>query len=173
MRETKKISIAAILSALSVVVLYFGSVFEVLDLSCAAIASIAIIFAQIELKSFYPYLIYATASLLSLLLIPSKFSALLYVLFGGLYPLIKRFAEKYTGAVRFLIKLIAFALIMAIAVLMLVFVFLVQIEELFTPYYLAVLAVCFVTFILYDYALSLMITFYFNRLRKKIQKYLR
>ena len=93
MRQTKKISIAALLSALSIVVLYIGSVFEVLDLSAAAIASIAIVFAQIELKNPYPYLIYAVVSLLALLLLPSKFSAMVYVCFGGIYPMVKELAE--------------------------------------------------------------------------------
>ena len=152
MREAKKISLSAILSALSVVVLYFGAAFEVLDLTCAAIASVAIIFAQIELKSFYPYLIYATTSILALILIP-PYSALLYLLFGGLYPLIKRVAEKFNNPLHLLIKLIAFILIMTLVVLILS-LFLAPTENLFTLYYLAVLAVCLVTFFVYDYSLS-------------------
>lgn len=171
MKKSKKISISAILSALSVVVIYLGSVFEVLDLSAAAIASIAIIFAQIELKSPYPYLIYATTSVIALLTVP-PYSAILYVLLGGLYPLVKTHVEKLPRIVKIIAKTACFLLIMGISAFLLVFVFLLPVGELFSLYYLGVFAVCAVTFFLYDYALNLMIAFYFHRLRKKIKKYL-
>ncbi len=173
MKKTKKISISAVLSALSVVVIYLGAVFDVLDLTACAIASIAIVFAQIELKGYYPYLIYASVSIISLLILPQKFSAMLYVCFGGIYPMIKKYAEKYPGARCLIIKIIGFALIMTVSVLLLLFVFLTPTAELFSLYYLAVLLLCAVTFFLYDYALTLMIAFYFHRLRKKIQRYLK
>ncbi|MBQ5800708.1 MAG: hypothetical protein IIW20_02385 [Clostridia bacterium] len=172
MKKSKKIAISAILSALSVVVIYLGSVFEVLDLSAAAIASIAIIFAQIELKSPYPYLIYATTSTLALLLIPSKFSALLYVLMGGLYPLVKQPVERLRKTPKILMKTACFLLIMTISAFLLVFVFLLPVGELLSLYYVGVFLVCAVTFFLYDYALNVMIAFYFHRLRKKIKKFL-
>lgn len=173
MRQTKKISIAALLSALSIVVLYIGSVFEVLDLSAAAIASIAIVFAQIELKNPYPYLIYAVVSLLALLLLPSKFSAMVYVCFGGIYPMVKELAERRAGLSCLIIKLFGFLILMAVSAFLLVYVFLLPKAELFSGYYLMLLALCFVTFIIYDYALTVLIGFYFRRLRKKIQKHLR
>ena len=173
MRKSKKISISAILSALSVVLLYLGSVFEVLDLSAAALASIAIVFAQIELKNPYPYLIYFTVSLLALLLLPSKFSAMVYVFFGGIYPMIKEFAERRPGIVCLLIKVAGYLLLMSVAALALVYIFLLPAAELFSAYYLAIFALCTVTFVLYDYMLTVLISLYFRKLRKKIQRYLR
>ena len=173
MRKTKKISISAILSALSVVLLYLGSVLEVLDLSAAALASIAIVFAQIELKNPYPYLIYFTVSLLAVLLLPSKFSAMVYVFFGGIYPIIKEFAERRPGIVCLLIKVLGFLVLMLIASLALVYIFLLPKAELFSTYYAVVFLLCCVTFVLYDYALTVLISLYFRRLRKKIQRYLR
>ena len=173
MRKTKKISISAILSALSVVLLYLGSVLEVLDLSAAALASIAIVFAQIELKNPYPYLIYFTVSLLAVLLLPSKFSAMVYVFFGGIYPMIKEFAERRPGVSCLLIKAAGFLVLMLIAALALVYIFLLPKAELFSTYYIAVFLLCCVTFVLYDYALTVLISLYFRKLRKKIQRYLR
>ena len=55
---------------------------------------------------------------------------------------------------------------------MLVFVFLLPVGELLSLYYVGVFLVCAVTFFLYDYALNVMIAFYFHRLRKKIKKFL-
>ena len=173
MRKTKKLSISAILSALSVVLLYLGSMLEVLDLSAAALASLAIVFAQIELKNPYPYLIYFTVSLLAILLLPSKFSAMVYVFFGGIYPMIKEFAERRTGLFRIIIKAVGFLVLMLIAALALVYIFLLPKAELFSTYYIVTFLLCAVTFVLYDYALSVLIGFYFRRVRKKIQRYLR
>ena len=48
MRSTKKITLSAMMCALSVVILALGAVFEALDLTAAAIASICIAFVYIE-----------------------------------------------------------------------------------------------------------------------------
>ena len=53
MKYTKKIALAAILSALGVVVLLIGSVITLLDLTMVAIASLLVVLAVIEIGGGY------------------------------------------------------------------------------------------------------------------------
>lgn len=48
--RTRKLAVSAMLSALGVVILYLGSVINVLDLTMVAIASLFVFFAVIELE---------------------------------------------------------------------------------------------------------------------------
>ena len=82
------------LSALGVVVLYLGAIIEVLDLSLAALAPVLVIYVAIELGGSWPWLVYLVTGLLSLLLLPQKFGAVVYLLFTGFYPMVKKWAEQ-------------------------------------------------------------------------------
>ena len=83
--KTHRLAVCAILSALGVVLIYFGSLIEVLDMSAAVLASVGCIFAAIEFGGAYPWLIYAVTGVLSLILVPNPISALMYILFFGFY----------------------------------------------------------------------------------------
>ena len=72
MKETKKITVCAMLAAFSVVLLAIGALFNVLDLSMAVIASLPVLFAHLEFRKSYPWLLWAVTSLLSLLLVTLK-----------------------------------------------------------------------------------------------------
>ena len=81
MRSAKKLALAGILSSLCVVFLFVGSLFQTLDLSAAAIASIIVLIAYIELGKGWSLGVYAVASLLSLLLLPQKTAAAVFAFF--------------------------------------------------------------------------------------------
>lgn len=165
-------AIASILSALGVVVVWLGSVIEVLDLSAVAIASFAIAFAHIELKGYYPYLIYVTTSALLLIIMPIKAATLMYVCFGGVYPTVKLFAERAVKPMCILIKGVSFVVLVALGGLGMYLIgdpFL----SMGTWYIVGLGVLALVTLVVYDYALTVVISFYTFRLRKKIQKYLR
>ena len=165
-------AIASILSALGVVVVWLGSVIEVLDLSAVAIASFAIAFAHIELKGYYPYLIYVTTSALLLIIMLIKAATLMYVCFGGVYPTVKLFAERAVKPMCILIKGVSFVVLGALGALGMYLIgdpFL----SMDTWYIVGLGVLALVTLVVYDYALTVVISFYTFRLRKKIQKYLR
>ena len=172
MKSTKKIAIASILSALGVVIIWLGSVVEVLDLSAVALAGFAIAFAHIELKGYYPYLIYATTAALLMLVMPIKVATLMYVCFGGVYPTVKLFAERSIRPIGMLIKGVSFVLLIGLGALGMYLIgdpFL----SMGRWYLVGLCALALVTLAVYDYALTVVISFYTFRLRRKIQKYLR
>lgn len=166
MNKTKKISIASVLSALGVIFLYIGSVVNVLDLTMAAIASILVVFAVIELGGGYPYAVYFVTALLSLLILPEKFTALLYALFAGFYPIAKAAFERLHPAVAWVLKLSLFntGLLLLIALLSYLF----HLPDTGLDFTAAVFALANITFAVYDIALSRLITLYIVKLRKRL-----
>ena len=79
------------LAALASVLLVLGSLVDVLDLSCAAAASLGVVYARIEYGAKWSAAVWLCASVVSLLLFPRS-APLLFALFAGPYPLFKAFA---------------------------------------------------------------------------------
>ena len=167
-RRTRTLTLCSILTALGVVIMYLGSFIEVLDLTIAVVVSLLCIIAVIEVGGSWPWLIYAATSVLSLLLLPNKFPPTVYLLFTGFYPMLK---EKLEGKIRLrgllmAIKLIIFNVSMVLMMLASYYVLSLPAE---TEYMLIALAVLGnVTFLLYDLALTRLITVYIVKLRPRL-----
>ena len=108
--KTRVLALCSLFSALGVIILYMGSLIEVIDLSMAVIASLLVIVAVIEIGGIYPWLIYAVTSALSFLLLPNKFVAVVYFAFAGFYPILKEKIEKVKGLICAVLKLGVFNL---------------------------------------------------------------
>lgn len=168
-KKTRNLTVAALLAALGVVLLGVGALVEVLDLSMAAIASLLVVFAVIELGGAYPYLVYGVTSLLSLLLLPAKTPALIYALFAGYYPIVKATLEKHLPrGLSLLVKLLIFNAGLALSVFLTLRFFLPEGNTAWTwQYWLLLLGTP--VFLLYDFALTRLITFYLFRLRERFR----
>lgn len=94
MKKAKKITVSAILAALSVVLLWLASVFPILSLSLIAIAGLLPAVVVIECGLAPAAAMYAVSCILALLLAPDKSCAILYAVLFGDYPFIKYFAER-------------------------------------------------------------------------------
>ncbi|MDD6799832.1 MAG: hypothetical protein PUE85_05385 [Firmicutes bacterium] len=162
--KTKNIALSAVLIALGVVILYIGSIINVLDLTMAAIASLIIFFTVIELQGKYPYLIYAATGLLSALILPDKYAAVVYILFAGIYPIFKEMFERLHSVICWILKLSMFntSLLLTIAVS----VYALHIEDTGLGFTAAVLLLGNLAFVLYDIAMTKLITLYLIKLRK-------
>ncbi len=167
--QTKHLAVGAMLTALGVILLSLGTVIEVLDLSLSVIASLLCVYAVIELRGPYPWLIYASTALLSLLLLPQKTPALIYALFSGFYPILKAKFEARSRVVSAVCKLVTVHLsLLAIYGAMRIFLP-AEIEGLAPGWLLLGLyALLLVTFLLYDHCLTRLITFYLLKLQKKL-----
>lgn len=166
----KKIVVAGVLAALSVIILYLGCAIEVLDLTMSAIVSLLVVVIVIEMGYKYAWLTYIATAILSILLLPQKSPAIFYACFMGFYPIIKSYLERINSALaRWIIKLVV-----GNAALALMFILM----SLFLPdefeggwlmlvtYLLGIIA-----FLMYDVALSKLITLYFVRIRDRIKIY--
>lgn len=165
--KTKCVTFSALLAALSVVLLYAGALFEVLDLSFAAIASFAIVLSVIEIGGIYPYLIWLCTSALSLVLLPNKFIALVYLLFAGIYPILKAKLEGLRPVFSWAVKISLFNMALVLLWVATKFIFALPDEGVVLE--IAFFALANAAFVLYDIAMSKIIILYIVKLRKRFQ----
>ena len=119
-QKTKRLSVSALLCALGAVLLCAGRLFDgSLDLSMAALASLIAVWAAEEMGGVYPWLIWLVTALLALLLIPLNTAAWEYLVFAGLYPMLRVLFEKVPLVPRILIKQVLFNAVIALGVLIL------------------------------------------------------
>ena len=184
--KTKKMTLGAILSAMGVALLFIGSFIETLDLTMAALASFFCIFAVIELGGMYPWLIFAVTGVLSVILMPYSMTGWFYLIFFGYYPILKEKLERLKKPVSWILKVLILNLALAISVLAAYFLFFGQtgtgnLLDAFTLVFgesdagvsmaIAVWALANLTFVIYDIALTKLITLYFLKLRDKFKKF--
>lgn len=94
--------------ALGVIVLFLGAIIEVVDITMAAMASFIIIICVIELGGYWPFLVFSATAVLSFLLLPNKAVVLIYVLYFGFYPIIKKHLERLPRIFSLLAKIAVF-----------------------------------------------------------------
>ena len=180
-KKLKNLTVGALLSALSVAILAIGGVIQALDLSVAAMASFICVFAVIELGGMYPWLIFAATSVLSVMLIPSNFGAWSYILFFGYYSILKEKIERLKPAFAWVLKMLIGNV--ALAILLFGFgtitygtglSFVELVGQVFDTRVGGVFAVgCILLveffFVIYDIALTKIITFYFTKLKHRFR----
>ena len=167
-RRTKCLTVGALMAALGVVILALGSLLDTLDLSVAAVASFFCVYAVIEMRGPYPYMVWAVTAGLSLLLLPQKSPAVFYF-FLGFYPIIKEKIERLPALPAWILKLVWLHFAGALIWLGLRYLFAPGAEYDTRAWYL-ILFYCgvVVCFVLYDIALTRLITFYFRRLQNRL-----
>ncbi|HCW54350.1 MAG TPA: hypothetical protein DG753_11565 [Clostridium sp.] len=162
--KAKKIAESGILIALTIIVLYAASILPVSKLTVLTIAScfIPIAIMQTSLKN--TIIIYVASSLLSLFLIPINI-ALSYILFFGIYGIIKYYIEKSKNLIiEIILKLIIFNILCSIIYFTVKNIFILPST---LPIWIIILGAQ-VVFLVYDYALSLIINYFYDRFHKYI-----
>ena len=171
-QSIKQLTVCSMLVALGVIFLGIGSLLEVLDISMAVIASLCVIIAVIEYGKSAPWLVYAATSVLSfILLMYNPLPAIFFSLSFGFYPILKEKLERKPKVISWLLKEIIFNVCLAIIMVIYLLIFY-QGTSLSIPFpWLIVLAIllCEGVFILYDIALTRMITFYVIKLRHRFK----
>lgn len=94
MKDTKKITLSAMLTALGVVIMLLGAVIETLDLTVGAIASLIVVFVFVEIGKPYHWLVWLCTSLITALIYPGSALWIEYFLIFGIYPILKAYIEK-------------------------------------------------------------------------------
>lgn len=169
--DTKRITTCAMLAALGVILLYLGSLIEVIDLSMAVIASLLCVVAVVEYGKGAPWMIYGVTAILSLLLLPNKTPAAMYTLFFGFYPILKEKFERLNGVLAWVLKEIVFnASLIVIGMIIVIFMPDKDNALIRNPIIVGgAVAVCELIFVLYDVAMTRLITFYLLRLRSRFK----
>ncbi len=169
-----KTVLGGILSSLAVTIMLFGSIIPFATFAVPAIASICIFFFVIEYGVKFAVVVYVAISILSAFIVPDKELAFMFILFFGLFPIVKYFIESKLKptTVQWIAKLIfcnaSIALIYSL--LLFVFVFPVirqELEQYSNLMLVGLMVLGNITFILYDIAFTRLIYSYVNFYRKK------
>lgn len=169
--DTKRLTVCAMLSALGVVLLYLGSLIDVLDISMAVIASLTCVIAVIEYGKGAPWSIYGVTSILSFILLPNKTPAAMYAIFFGFYPILKEKFEKQKKVVSWVLKEVVFNVSLVIMGFAMYFLTMTADNTLFSaPTFVVFLILAAeLVFILYDIALTRLISFYIISIRHRFK----
>ena len=156
--NTKEIARGGLLAAAAVALLYVGgTAISVGPAAClvAGVTSAVPLMKHVRLKT--AVTLYLAVSILSALLVPRKMVVAAYVLFCGLYPIVKFCVECYVPRRRQMdLKLAYFNIMLVIAAALAIFVFLPQFS-LSGFRLVAVWVAANIGFVIYDVALSRLI----------------
>ena len=174
MSQTKKITLSALMVALGTVFMVIGAVFEVLDLTVCAMASLLVLFIFLEIGSYYPWLVWICTSLATALLYPASIIWAEYALVFGIYPLIKSYIEKLPKWSWFIVKLAYInAVIWGLFAICEILLGLPFFDAEGTGMVVLLYVLMNVAFIAYDLFITVMVRFYYDRLRQRFKKFLK
>lgn len=159
----KNIAFGGVLIALTLATLYLANLIPINTLALLTIASCYIPIAIINCDFKTGILIYISSSALSFFIIPINIS-IMYGLFFGLYGMIKYFIEKLNNLpLELFIKFIFINL----SLILIMFLFKSSLGyEISSLLFLFLLNIAFFVF---DYALTLIITFYLSKIHPKLK----
>ncbi len=173
MKQTKKITLAALLAALAAAIM-LCAYFPYLTYAVPALAGGVMVVAVIELSGKWAWLAYG-ASVLPVALFAENEAKLLYLLFFGYYPIVKSLLERlHSRVAEYVLKLTLFNAVVAVYGWATVNLLGIPMEEIpfLGQYGIAVLwAAANLVFLLYDVALSRAIAVYMWRLHPQIKKW--
>lgn len=166
-KEIKKITLSSVFSGLIVVLILLGTFIEILDITVAAVCALAVYIIQIEAGGKYPFLVYLTASILSLIFTPLSTATLYFVGFFGYYPILKLKLRKSKKYLRKVICVLVFNVSMVVLMLLFKAVFALQNEP--AVMYVLLLITSNVFFFCFDYLLDVFTFIYIKKIRDKIK----
>ena len=177
MSKSGKIALGGLLTALGVVLMFLTGLIPIGTYALPAIAGVLLIVAVIEIGAKWAWMIYAAVAVLSLLFAADKEAALLFVLFFGYYPVLKSFLERISNKVLSWISKFAVFNVAVVACFFLAVNFLQLPEDSFTvfgiylPWVFLILGNA--VFLIYDIALSGLVSTYVEKLHHRVTKTLK
>ena len=174
MKNSIKIAMCSVMTALSVALLFLGGIMFAFGYIMPIVTSAFMIILKKTLSSSSAAITYVSTSILSMILVPDKECVLMYILFFGYYPLIYHALEKVRiKPVRCFIKLVVFNASQLLVQLMLVYIFHIPfLDEGEGKVFNVLFAILMnVLFAVYDFAIKAFWRIYVEKIEKRIKKY--
>ncbi len=172
-KQTIRVALCGVLSGLSVVIMAASIVDPALSYCIPMVAGALLLVPSIEFGTGAAMMAYAAVSFISMMLLPSKESPLMYVFLFGLYPVIKKYFERIQRRLpEYLAKFAYFNIAAAAAVSIATFVLGIPLDDGTLGKWAVPLMLLFgnAAFALYDYTLTLAVTLYVRRLQPQLRK---
>ena len=165
-----QVALVGVLAALSLVLLLLASVSPSGRMGIVAVAGLVNAAAVISGGLHAGFLCWAVAGILGLILSPDKGNVLLYLVFFGLYPMVKSLIEQLRKApLEWLCKLAFFNVVLTFCWLVLRDVLLAGLPAVFEQLWVLYVGGN-VVFLIYDYGFSKLVMFYAARIDKAIRR---
>lgn len=165
--RVKRITLSGILLAFTVISVFLAATLPTSKLSLYALSSLFMAVIIIEFGTRAGWAFYLASAILSVLLVP-RLEVIPFIVFFGVYGLIKLYIERIPGRViEYVLKLIYFNICLALGLFFLKEIILGGIN-LTAPVYI-IAAVLELVFLIYDYIYTLFIRFYGGRLKQKLK----
>jgi hypothetical protein len=167
--SSKSLALGGILTALTVLSVFFADIMPANTLSLYALSSFFVAIVLIETGVKVSWIFYFATSLLSFIIVPDKTMITPFISFFGVYGIIKHYLEKYTKkVVEYILKYLFFNANVVLAYFLIRVLF--ETRTLFkgAPLWV-VFAALQVIFLVYDYIYTLFIQYYMSRIRKSLK----
>ncbi len=175
MKQSSKAALGGIVAALSLVLLISVAVVPFLTYALPAAAGVLIIFVVIEMNKRWAIGVYAAVAILAMILVPNKEVAMMYLCFFGYYPILKAALEKSLPRwAEWIIKIIVFDVTMFLSYAFMIRFMGITLDDMddFGKWAVPMLlGLGTVTFVIYDIALTKIITVYMQKWRKLFKRY--
>lgn len=171
-KNSLKIAVCAVFTAMSVVLLFIGGAAFVLVYLMPMITSLLMIILRKTFGVSAAMITYTATSILSFILVPDRECMLMYVLFFGYYPVIYPSLEKIK-ALKWAAKFLIFNSMVALIQLALIYVFGIPFLEEGEGIFIIVIfaALMNILFVIYDFVIKNTFLLYEKKLEKRIKKY--
>lgn len=175
MKNTKKITLCAIMSALAAVIMLVAY-FPYFTYAVPAFAGLCVMVIVIEIGCKWAFLTYLSSAFLAFLFAETE-SKLIYICFFGFYPILKCIIEKLgKPIIEWVLKLLVFNICVVSLYYIFAEVLMLSFEDMgrFAEYGAVILLILGNTvFIVYDFAVSRLSFTYYDKLHSKIEKLLK
>ena len=178
LKSVKKIALGGMIAALCIVLMMLTGLLPMAEFALPALAGVLLIMLVVEISPKWAFLVYIAVAILSLLLAPSKDSAVFFTAFLGWYPIAKSKLENIRKpALEWIWKILIFNFSIGVGLVAAIYLFRLNdyMEILQDSVWFLALGWLFlnVVFVIYDIALTRLITAYIKWFRPKyIQKIL-
>lgn len=175
MKNSKVIAYSGVATALSVVMLFLGSIFWVLGYTMPLVASLVMIILLDSISQKSALLTFISTSIISFILLNDKECVLLYILFFGYYPLIRdKINDIKPKFLSYLLKFITFNAAMVLTQVLCVYVFGIPFDDMLGKWGIVIFVLCLnLVFAVFDKLYTLLLKLYRIKLKKKVEKYIK
>lgn len=166
--KARSIALNGILGALAVICLLLAAVLPTGRISMYSLSSFFIAVSIIEGGIGIGWIFYLVTGLLAFIVIPEKSVVILYVIFFGIYGIVKYYVEKINNiVVEYMLKFVYFNACVTIALFVIKGIF--QFDKFDKAPFWLVLIIAEVVFFLYDFVYTLFINYYVSKIRSKLK----
>lgn len=166
MKKTRMLAISSMMAALAVAILSVGSLVESLDLSLSILAGLVILVVSTEYGDRIGLAVFLVSGVLSLLLLPIKSPAILFLALAGWYPIVQKKINLLSPILSRVLKTLIFNFVL---ILLLVLSFFVTGVPEVKWVYATLFLLGNACFVLYDLLLDRVFLWYLLKLRKRLK----